>query len=99
MSMPNFQAHLAYLADIFEASNELNWKLQGRDSNIIIHADCIKAFITKLQVWERIRDGNAMPFCRITEVIGDDPIDQMLKAGSLSTLTLSVMNSTAISLT
>ncbi|KAI6652994.1 Protein ZBED8-like [Oopsacas minuta] len=32
---PEFVSHLAYLADIFEALNELNRKLQGRYTNII----------------------------------------------------------------
>ena len=43
---------MAYLADIFEALNEFDRKLLGRDRNIIIHADCIKAFIAKLQLYE-----------------------------------------------
>ena len=48
-----FKLSLAYLADIFEALNMLNWKLQGPHTTIIIHTDEIKAFIPKLGLWER----------------------------------------------
>ena len=37
-----FSTYLAYLADIFEALNELNKKLQGPGTNIIVHSDAIQ---------------------------------------------------------
>ena len=46
-----FEASLAYLADIFEALNILNKKLQRRGSNVIVHTDVISAFMAKLQLW------------------------------------------------
>ena len=38
-----FSTYLAYLADIFEALNELNKKLQCPGTNIIVHSDAINA--------------------------------------------------------
>ena len=45
--------HLAYLADIFEAINQLNKKLQGPGTNIIVHSDAINAFVVKLSLWRQ----------------------------------------------
>ncbi|KAF2348029.1 protein of unknown function DUF4371 [Trinorchestia longiramus] len=39
----DFQHSLAYLVDFFEAINNLNLKLQGRNTNIIAHSDVIRA--------------------------------------------------------
>ena len=46
-----FSTYLAYLADIFEALNQLNKKLQGPGTNIIVHSDTINAFVVKLNLW------------------------------------------------
>ena len=46
------QKRLAFLADIFTHSNELNRKLQGAGANISLPRDNIFAFITKLQLWK-----------------------------------------------
>ncbi|XP_042204397.1 protein FAM200B-like [Homarus americanus] len=46
-----FQLSLTYLVGIFEAFNNLNLKLQERNSNIIAHYDVIKAFMEKIQLW------------------------------------------------
>ncbi|KRX11321.1 Uncharacterized protein T07_15217, partial [Trichinella nelsoni] len=35
----HFQLSLAYLADIFEALNSLNLKLQGANANVMAHYD------------------------------------------------------------
>ncbi|KAF2346202.1 protein of unknown function DUF4371 [Trinorchestia longiramus] len=43
----DFQLSLAYLVDYFEAINNLNLKLQGRNTNIIAHSDVIRAFTKK----------------------------------------------------
>ena len=45
-----FSTYLAYLADIFETLNQLNKKLQGPGSNIIVHTDTIIAFVAKLKL-------------------------------------------------
>ena len=46
-----FSTYLAYLADIFEALNQLNKKLQGPRTNIIVLSDAINAFVVKLNLW------------------------------------------------
>ncbi|KAF2358342.1 protein of unknown function DUF4371 [Trinorchestia longiramus] len=43
-----FQLSLAYLVDFFEAINNLNLKLQGRNTNIIAHSDVIRVFTKKI---------------------------------------------------
>ena len=56
-----FQKRLAYLADIFGHLNELNRKLQGMDSNIIVQRDKIAAFIAKLELWKgKIQSGRSV---------------------------------------
>ena len=37
----NFKENVAYLADIFEELNLLNLQIQGPDTTILIHRDCI----------------------------------------------------------
>ena len=46
-----FYMHLAYLADIFEALNRLNKKLQRPGNNIIVQTDVINAFVAKFNLW------------------------------------------------
>ena len=48
-----FSTYLAYLADIFKALNQLNKKLQGSGTNIIVHSDAINAFVVKLNLWRQ----------------------------------------------
>jgi hypothetical protein len=36
-----FQLSLAYLVDVFEAVNNLNSEMQGRNANIIAHYEAI----------------------------------------------------------
>ena len=77
---PEFVSHLAYLADIFEALNELNRKLHGRDTNIISHTDNINAFISKIKLWSRkIIDGNTCSFHRLTDVLCNEPFPAELQ--------------------
>ena len=55
--------YLAYLADIFEALNQLNKKLQGPGTNIIVHSDAINAFVVKLNLWrQRAKNNNLHHF-------------------------------------
>ncbi|KAF2347668.1 hypothetical protein FHG87_021576 [Trinorchestia longiramus] len=44
----DFQLSLAYHVDFFEAINNLNLKLQGRNTNIIAHSDVIRDFTEKI---------------------------------------------------
>ena len=68
-----FYLNLAYLADIFEALNQLNKKLQGPGTNIIVHSDAINAFVVKLNFWrQRAKSNNFASFHRLTEITGDD---------------------------
>ena len=68
-----FSTYLAYLADIFEALNQLNKKLQGQGTNIIVHSDAINAFAVKLNLWrQRAKNNNFASFHRLTEITGDD---------------------------
>ena len=68
-----FSRYLAYLADIFEALNQLNKKLQGPETNIIVHSDAINAFVVKLNLWrQRAKNNNFASFHRLTEITGDD---------------------------
>ena len=46
-----FFTYLAYLADIFEALNQLDKKLQGPETNIIVLSDAINAFVVRLNLW------------------------------------------------
>ena len=48
-----YSTYLAYLADIFKTLNQLNKKLQGPGSNIIVHIDAINAFVAKLKLWSQ----------------------------------------------
>ena len=48
-----FSTYLAYLADIFEALNQINKKLQGPGTNIIVHSDAINALVVKLNLWRQ----------------------------------------------
>ena len=49
---PDWLAKLAYLVDIFNSLNELNLRLQGKDSDLFKHGDKIRAFMKKLTHWK-----------------------------------------------
>ena len=81
-----FSTYLAYLADIFETLNQLNKKLQGLGSNIILHTDAINACVVKLELWnQRANNDNFASFHRLTEITGDD-FEQNLKEDIISRL-------------
>ena len=44
---------LVYLHDIFEQLDKLNLRMQGKDTNIIIFVDALRAFKSKLANWKR----------------------------------------------
>ncbi|KAF2362564.1 protein of unknown function DUF4371 [Trinorchestia longiramus] len=68
----NFQLSLAYLVDFFEAINNLNLKLQGRNTNIIAHSDVIRAFTEKIHLWKRkVRVGNFSSFSHLNELLSE----------------------------
>lgn len=48
----NVTFYFAYLANFFETINNLNLKLQGRNTNVIIANDSIKSFLEKIQLWK-----------------------------------------------
>ena len=53
LSGDEFFSYLAYLADILKALNQLNEKLEGPQSNIVVHNDTINAFMAKLKLWNK----------------------------------------------
>ena len=64
-----FSTYLAYLADIFEALNQLNKKLQGPGTNVIVHSDAINAFVVKINLWrQRAKNNNFASFHCLTEI-------------------------------
>ena len=68
-----FSTYLAYLADIFKTLNQLNKKLQGPGSNIIVHTHAINAFVAKLKLWsQQANNNNFASFHHLTEISGDD---------------------------
>ena len=61
--------YLAYLADMFEALNILNKKMQGPGSNIIVQTDVINTFVAKLNFWiQRAKNDNFVYFHRFAEI-------------------------------
>ena len=75
----NFKENVAYLADIFEALNLLNLQLQGPDTTIIIHRDCIKTFMDKIKLWSRkIENRKISCFPRLAQIIDDNNISENL---------------------
>ena len=77
-----FQKRLAYLADIFGHLNELNRKLQGMDSNIIVQRDKIAAFIAKLELWKgKIQSGgNVASFPTLHKMFGMTGISSVIQS-------------------
>ncbi|XP_003368665.1 zinc finger protein, partial [Trichinella spiralis] len=66
------QLSLAYLADIFEALNSLNLKLQGANANIMDHYDIVQGFIAKISLWlKQVERGNLAWFSRLNELFSD----------------------------
>ncbi|KAM3838159.1 zinc finger BED domain-containing protein 5-like [Diretmus argenteus] len=63
-----FLMKLAYLSDIFGKLNELNLKLQGRDTHLPHLADKISGFTRKLEMWgRRLDQGNIDSFENLSE--------------------------------
>nr|CAI5817642.1 unnamed protein product [Callosobruchus analis] len=76
-----FQWKLVYLTDIFSTLNELNLKLEGRNSTTINNYDYIQGFIAKLQLWnQKLSSENVISFCWLFEVIKNNTMDANLKA-------------------
>ncbi|XP_042220630.1 protein FAM200B-like [Homarus americanus] len=76
-----WEPRLAYLADIFEQLNRLNLKLQGKERNVFHHMDCIRAFLHKLQNWQRKEEEKLVnPFSGTLDIaaIPDDGHDEFL---------------------
>ncbi|XP_003370549.1 zinc finger protein, partial [Trichinella spiralis] len=65
----HFQLSLAYLADIFEALNLLDLKLQGANANVMAHYDIVQSFIAKISLWlKQVERGNLTWFSRLNEL-------------------------------
>lgn len=76
-----FQRRLAYLIDIFDVLNQLNLKLQGRNSTLISNYDHIQTFISKLQLWiHKTSSENVTSFSPLFEAIKNNKLDKDLKA-------------------
>ncbi|XP_071527805.1 zinc finger BED domain-containing protein 5-like [Panulirus ornatus] len=59
---------LAYLADVYQVLNDLNLKLQGKDTTMVGLCDAIITFIGKLQLWRfGIQNTTCSP--RLDEVV------------------------------
>ena len=81
-----FSTYLAYLADIFKRLNQLNKKVQGPGSNVIVYTDAINTFVTKLKLWsQQANNDNFASFHHLTEIAGDY-FEQNLKADIISHL-------------
>ena len=66
----HFHLLLPFLVDIFDILNQLNLKLQGKDSNILSHSDFIRAFIGKLDLYkQRISQGNVVMFPKLVSLL------------------------------
>ena len=84
----SFQLSLAYLVDIFEALNALNLKLQGKNINIIMHHDTVRAFMAKLDLWKcRIQQGNTASFSYLDSALTHGTLDSELKELIITHLT------------
>ncbi|XP_003368342.1 zinc finger protein [Trichinella spiralis] len=73
----HFQLSLAYLADIFEALNLLDLKLQGANANVMAHYDIVQSFIAKISLWlKQVERGNLTWFSRLNELFSDKCISE-----------------------
>ncbi|XP_003378730.1 putative zinc finger protein [Trichinella spiralis] len=71
---------LAYLADIFEALNSLNLKLQGANANVMAHYDIVQSFTAKISLWlKQVERGNLAWFSRLNELFSDKCLSEDLK--------------------
>ena len=65
-----FQLALAYLVDIFDALNNLNKLLQGKNTNRINDYNAIQTFVAKLELWKRrVAKGNAASFSNLESAL------------------------------
>ena len=61
---------VAFLADIFKRLNNLNMKMQGRDTYIMKFLDILRAFVAKIQNWRhKVNSGNAALFEKLKAII------------------------------
>ena len=68
---------MAYLVDIFDSSNTLNLKMQGKEKKIIQFVDLINAFVVKLSNWRRkVQKGNLAMFRNLADI---SELDEALK--------------------
>ena len=55
---PAWCCKLAYLVDIFEILNNLNTSMQGKNCNILVVGDKLRAFLCKIRMWKNEIDEN-----------------------------------------
>ena len=77
-----YQVRLAYnLCDFFDQLNALNLKLQGNESNLIAHSDCINGFIAKLALWRsRLGEGAIDAFRNLSVTVADGKLHNDLRS-------------------
>ncbi|XP_057654750.1 protein FAM200C-like [Diorhabda carinulata] len=66
---PSNQVILAYLSDFFDTLNNLNFRLQGADSNIVTHRVAIKMYVEKLHLWIRKVSMNPSIYSSFSKVV------------------------------
>ena len=80
---------LAYLADIFAASNNFGISLQGRGSDIISSVDKITAFKWKLDLWlKRVLKGSFNLFPKFIDLRKNRQVDKHVLSNIEEHLTL-----------
>lgn len=88
---PSTQVSLAYLSNFFDSLNSLNLKLQGGESNIVIHRDAIKMYIEKLQLWKRKISANTCSYSNFAKImsISDEPqVKEVFEGSQMKSLML-----------
>ncbi|XP_045105061.1 zinc finger BED domain-containing protein 5-like, partial [Portunus trituberculatus] len=90
----HFELRLAYLVDIFEIFNQLNLRLQGKDSNLLSHCDSIHAFLAKLELYKkRVDDVLEDAQEEFIELLHDSTAKNVFQSNSLSSFWCSMMES------
>ena len=83
--------HLAYLVDIFE---QLNFQIQGRNTNIMKFVDALKAFMSKQENWKRkVNAINVAMFEKLSSIL-DVSGEDKVRFHSLKKLNLAAFDST-----
>ena len=60
-------AKLAYMAEIFQHSNELNNRMQGQNENLLTRTDKINRFRSKVQLWQQCVKNTVLDMFPLTQ--------------------------------